>query len=595
MRIVIRRALIIVVVLAMAAPVAAGSAAEFTLGLRAEYIGEEQVIGDITSEQTTLRAAIFLAFDGYLSNPRALSYSGFVERAATDFKQKESGASTESSTDDFRYDQTFYSLGLRALSALPVSLGAGARRVRDDATGPQRGGLVAGLETSWYGNLYLTPFRSGGATLSYLSDDFEADDPETLRDRNQTVARLTANGGGRHVFGRLDVRHEELDLFSGLQQQELDVGYLDLAVNRGGKDQFQAILSGNRVRIARSGSEFTDWTSVWKALSAYTHSWASAGFLRAYVDYQQNTGPAGDLSAWVGGLTFSRSVSRTVAIDADVSYLQAEDEFGETLDQPVGSVGFTWTHDGPRWSVVARPRVSYIRVSDNLDNTSSSTGSRLFASIRRQFRRGYVGVEGEYAGNQLSIASSPPGGGVGGATFLAGLEKEREWVRLILSAQPAARTGIYASAEGRRVVRLDLGSEVTADTGQARLSLRWRTFTLSGGWAVVDIVGGDLPSTTTTSDAGLMWSPTRWLAFDGRGYREQRDAEGRTGDLEWAEVGVRFFYARLSFFARVREETSFGDGAQLRDYRRYWFGVQRTFGFGIGGGGRRGPTGWENP
>jgi len=289
-----------------------------------------------------------------------------------------------------------------------------------------------------------------------------------------------------------------------------------------------------------------------------------------------------------------RSVSRPVAIIAEASYLQAEDEFGGTLDQPVASVGITWTHEGPKWAVIMHPQVSHIRVSDDLDSSSSSTGGRLFASIRRQFRRGYAGVEGEYAGNQLSIASSPPGGVAGGATFLAGLEKEREWVRLILSTQPTARTGIYASGEGRRVVRLDLEREVTADTGQARLSLRWRTFTLSGGWSIVDIVGGDLPSTTTTSDAGLTWSPKYWLSFDGRAYREEREAEGSTGDLEWAELGVRFLYARLSFFARAREETSFGDGAQLRNYRRYWVGVQRTFGFGLGGGGGRRPTGWGN-
>jgi len=75
--IVIRRALILVGVLATAAPVAAGSSTEFTLGLRAEYIGEEQVIEGTTFEQTTLRAAIFLAFDGYLSDPRALSFNGF--------------------------------------------------------------------------------------------------------------------------------------------------------------------------------------------------------------------------------------------------------------------------------------------------------------------------------------------------------------------------------------------------------------------------------------------------------------------------------------------------------------------------------------
>ena len=67
--IVIRRTLILIVGLATAAPVAAGSSVDFTLGLRAEYIGEEQVIEGITSEQTTLRAAIFLAFNGYLADP----------------------------------------------------------------------------------------------------------------------------------------------------------------------------------------------------------------------------------------------------------------------------------------------------------------------------------------------------------------------------------------------------------------------------------------------------------------------------------------------------------------------------------------------
>ena len=578
--------------MATAAPVAAGSAVDFTLGLRAEYIGEEQVIEGITSEQTTLRAAIYLAFNGYLADPKALSFNGFVEQAATDFEITSSDPASQGQDGDYRFDQTLYSLGIRALTALPVSLGLGAGRVRDDTSGPARGGMVAGLETSWYGDLYLTPFPIGGATLSYFSNDFEADDPETLRDRTQTVGRLTGDIGGRLVNGRLDIRHEELDLFSGLQYQELDVGYFDLAINRSGKNQFQSVLSGNRVRIARSGAEPTDWTTVWKAHNAFTHSWASAGFFRAFADYQENTGPAGDLSAWVGGATLVRSLSRTVATDVEASYLQAEDELGGTLDQPVVSGAITWTHDGPAWSVVLHPRISYIQVSDDLGNESSSTGGRFFGSIRRRFQRGYAGLEGEYASNQLSIAPVAPGEGAGGVTFLAGLEKEREWIRLVLSAQPTSRTGIYANAEARRVVRLDLGNEVTANTGRARLSLRWRSFTLNGGWNVVDIVGGDLPSSTITSDVGLMWFPWRWLAFDGRAYREQREAEGSTGELEWAEVGVRFQYARLSFFARVRDETSFGDGAQVRDYRRYWLGVERTFGFGFGGQRHRRNDGW---
>ena len=587
-----RYSLILVTFLMVVSTVTAGSVADFELGLSAEYIGEEQVIEGITSEQTTLRAAIILAFDGYLSDPRVVSFNGFVEQAATDFETTSSDPSLQGRNGDYRYDQTLYSLGIRALSALPVSFGLGARRVRNDTSGPARGGLVAGLETSWYGDLYLTPFRVGGATLSYYSDEFLADDPETLRDRTQTVGRFAADAGGRLISARLDIRHEELDLFSGLQYQELDVGYFDLAINRSGKNQFQSLLSGNRVRIARSGAEPSDWTNVWKAHNAYTHSWARSGYFRAFADYQENSGPAGELSAWVAGAILVRSLSKTVATDVEASYLRTEDAVGGRLDQPVATVGINWTHDGPAWSVILHPRVSYIQVSDNLGNESSSTGERLFGAIRRRFQRGYAGLEGEYASNQLSIAPVAPGSGAGGATYLAGLEKEREWVRLVLSAQPTAGTGIYGNAEARRVVRLDLGNEVTADTGQARLSLRWRSFTLSGGWSVVDIVGGDLPSTTNTSDAGLMWSPWRWLAFDGRAYRESREAEGSTGELEWAELGVRFQYARLAFFARVRDETSFGDGAQLRDYRRYWIGVERTFGFGFGGRRHRRNDGW---
>jgi len=210
------------------------------------------VIEGVTSEQTTLRAAIYLAFNGYLADPKALSFNGFVEQAATDFETTSSNPALQGQSGDYRFDQTLYSLGIRALTALPVSLGLGARRVRDDTSGPARGGMVAGLETSWYGDLYLTPFPIGGGTLSYFSNDFEADDPETLRDRTQTVGRLRADIGGRLVNGRLDIRHEELDLFSGLQFQELDVGYFDLAINRSGKNQFQSVLSGNRVRTAKA-------------------------------------------------------------------------------------------------------------------------------------------------------------------------------------------------------------------------------------------------------------------------------------------------------------------------------------------------------
>ena len=122
--------------LVAAIPSRAGSKTDFTLGLRAEYIGEKQEIEDVTSEQTTLRASIFLAFDGYISNPKALSFSGFVERAATDYEQTETSSGTKSVVDDSRYDQTFYSLGLRALSALPVSVGGGTTANWEAISGP---------------------------------------------------------------------------------------------------------------------------------------------------------------------------------------------------------------------------------------------------------------------------------------------------------------------------------------------------------------------------------------------------------------------------------------------------------------------------
>ncbi len=124
--------------------------------------------------------------------------------------------------------------------------------------------------------------------------------------------------------------------------------------------------------------------------------------------------------------------------------------------------------------------------------------------------------------------------------------------------------------------------------------MTWRTFSLRAGYTESEITGGDLPSMFTVVDGRLSWMPRPWLVLEARGYREEREAEQSLGTLDVAEAGIRFQYARLAFYARVRDQTSSGDGVPTRDDRRYWIGFERTFGFTLGGSSRddRRAQGW---
>jgi len=590
-----RRAVIAFLVgVAAASSVPAGSRADFTLGLTGEWLGDEQRLGEVTSERDTLRAAITLAVDGYLSDARILAYSGWVQVAAVDVNSTEAGAGVDRVVDDYRTDQTLYGLNLRALSAFPVSFGIGGFRSRDDVTGVPRGGLTAGTRTQFNGDVTLTLKPAFSATVSYLDSEFEADDPETLRDETLNVGRFSAGLGAGLFSARLDARHEEREFFSQRQRQELDVGLADLAFDGAGPGRFQILGSGNRVRTAVDQDAFGDWTEVWRGLTRYTYGFSGRGYLQARAEYQQTTGPAGDFNAWSGGLTLIRDLSEEFTLDVDASYLRAEDELGGYVTQPVATVGLAWSRDRERWSIVLHPRVSYIEVRDQDDNRSSSTGGRLFVAVHRRTRGGVWGFEGEAADNQLSIAPISPDDPGTGASFLSGLETERQWARLFVSTRIAARTFLYASADARRRVRLDLENEVTEETAQGTLGVTWRTFSLRAGYTESEITGGDLPSMFTVVDGRLSWMPRPWLVLEARGYREEREAEQSLGTLDVAEAGIRFQYARLAFYARVRDQTSSGDGVPTRDDRRYWVGFERTFGFTLGGGNRddRRAQGW---
>ena len=78
-------------------------------------------------------------------------------------------------------------------------------------------------------------------------------------------------------------------------------------------------------------------------------------------------------------------------------------------------------------------------------------------------------------------------------------------------------------------------------------------------------------------------SPTTLLLFwIGLLSLAHREALGFEGSYAFAEIGVRFNYARLSFYARVREEEIQETAVELRRARRFWVGLQRTFGFAVG-------------
>lgn len=557
-------------------PLRAATEAHFTLGLTGEALSTRQEVAGDVSRQDSLGGTVALGVDGGIFDRRFLSFGGLVQYSTFDLTDSGAGQS------DLKYDQWTYAGSLRAFSNRMITVGGGILHTVSTPTGDSRGGIVGGVQDNKGVDV---AFRSAGLPeVSYAYDDarFTADDPQALRDesrRRHTVKVLAAYG---LVRAALEVRKEDLEYFSGVVRQDLRVGAFNLDVNRGGKNSWETVLNGNQVRIAVDGGVFSDPTTVYFARNTFRHKFTESTYFDLGYSRQVSEDPERSLDADLGSAVFYYQASKAVLLDARLSYLAQDDEFGSSgrIQQPSGSVGAQWGRQTFGWNLLAYPHVSYTATSAPGRETESGLGGQLYMSAQRAYPSGssfLLDVDGLY--NQLSIAPLATGAHPTDTSFLSGLEKNhlRGRVTWTLALGRASRLSILADAARR--VRFFEGRDVTESQYAGNVSVQWRAFSVVAAVNRLQQVAGDIPTDVTIFTGTLSWTPIRWLQMDAAVTSEDRTVLESRGKYEYAEGGVRFLYARLSFFARVRETLSSGNSSPERSDRRIWAGLSRTFDF----------------
>jgi len=563
----------------VAAPALAGSGAHFTLGLGAEYLSTSQTIEGRRTSESTLQPVVYLDFDGNLVDPRFLVFNGRV--LASGFRLEQTGADT---TTKREFD---YGLGLRAFSNRAVSVEVSALRADSAVTGRSVAGLVPGVGENYRAIVDVRPAGWPQLRISQTMQRFQADDPATLRDQRSDVSELTGTYARGLLAVDLLLRREKDDYFNGLVKQEFGFGNTTVELNRGGRSSFLTQLFLNRYvsETGDSGESPPSESLVWQ--NRYRQLIGERGSADLYYNHQSSRySGSPTLGFDQPGAVLVLPLSRLFQAEASASYLWSNLDGSRQLRQPVGSVGFRFGTDFGAWSIALNPLASYVSVSGPGVPSESSWGGQVYAAVRASFPRWGVGLEGEYAGNQLTIATPgeiPP---VGGGSFLAGLDKNRQFVRFSVRFQPALRVVLSGSAQLNRQLRQTLSGDVTVEFLQAQADLSAGPLRLTGAVSRSEVTGGEIPSSTRIGYAQVTLTPAWWCEMDALIQDEERTAVGVTGTLTFAEAGLRFRYAKLTAYARVRQQESSGYGGKSYTDRRVWAGIGRTFDFSVGQVGR---------
>lgn len=570
-----RLAVAAAVMLLTAQPLAAASGATFTLGIGVEYLSDEQELSDVTVERSNLRTMLGLAVDGALIDPRFLTFQARVDKALSD--QSLTGQ------PDTDVDETVYDAGFRLFSNRSVSFEAAAGRHDIGIDGLQQGAFVDGVRDFQRYGLRARSSDWFKLNLFHHEQSFNADDPTTLRDEDVSWTELTTQAAMGIVDAALQALWKENDLYGNELQQQLGSGRFDLDINQTGRVYWHTDVISNRYRSARQNGPYGPWTENLLTRNRLRHRYSERGFWDVRGTYQViQVEPLDDATTATAAFLVVAPVSESALFEGEVGYLQTEASDGFTVTQPSASAGVRWGRRTGRWWIALNPRVSYVTVDATDRETESSLGSLIYASARRDYARGSVTFEGEYFNNQLTIPEYGPGDIVGGVSFLAGLERERQRARVIVELRPRARRGASAEVDYRRRVRVDRSAEVEEDIARARFSVFLGPVIFGASGNRIEVVGGEIPSVTDVWQVDLGWSPTYWLVFDALARSESREVLGIGGLYEVAELGVRLGYAKLSFYARIRGERIEESGLEARNNRRIWAGVRRTFDFRVG-------------
>jgi hypothetical protein len=563
--------------LAIAGPVWAGSGAIFTLGLSAEYLSDSQEYEGVSAERSNLQTIIWLAAAGHLIDPKFMTFDASVTKTLSD--------QTISSQPDNKVDDTYYDGSLRFFNNRAISFEVGAGRQGTDVTGLPQGAIVDGVRD--YQRYALRAL--GGdwfrLNLRHWEQSFTADQPDTLRDEDTAWSELSTQAAVGKLDALLQLLWKENDLFGGGLQQEIGTGRLDVDINRTGRVYWHTDLIGNVYRSAQNHGEFSPWTTNYLFRNQLRHRYSQLGFWDLRADLRVvrvETDPVEEVITGNASASVVAPLSPSTFLEGELGYLSNEFGDGLRFSQPRAGLGLRWGKQFGRWWLSLFPRVTYLVADPEGFEQESSFGSLVFGSVRYQLPRSSVTFEVEYFDNQLAIPDYSVGEPPIGSAFLSGLDRRRYRGRLILEYRPTRRTAFSLEGDHRNRVRVDRGTEIEENISRAQLNIALGPVTIGASGDRFELVGGEVPTLTDVWQANISWGPTYWLMFDAFVRSEERKLFDFVGRYDFAEIGMRFNYAKLSFYARLREQQTQEAGLEQRRFRRVWVGVRRLFNFRVG-------------
>jgi hypothetical protein len=405
---------------------------------------------------------------------------------------------------------------------------------------------------------------------------FEADDPTTFRDEDQTINSLESRWHKGLFATFLDARMEERSYSGGRVLNDFNFGHLTLDYNRGGKNAFFTLLQASASTTNVEGFENPKTESL-ISRSVYTRQVGEEGRFIVRLDHQDSG--FGDETSTNDQLALAlyRPLSKEFSIEAEGSYLVGENSDGVDVRQPVVMLGLPWSRSRGRVRYALRPRVTYSGRPVETDETDSRFGGSIFGSVRWYSGASTLTLESEILRNNLSIVPLGPGGGTGGGTLLAGLEKSHAWARFTAVHKFNRAFHIDGAGEYRMRTRVFQGSEADESEAIARVGFDWWSVSLRAAYSSFDVTGGDLPRSRDSLEANLAWQPRWWLRCYLRHRSEDLTDPVVGSEYRLNEAGVELHYGKLMFFTRWRRDSTVYSTGEPYDNERIWVGFRRWF------------------
>jgi hypothetical protein len=573
----IRQLCVAICVWCIAGSAWASSGATFTLGLSAEYLSDSQEYAGVSATRSNLQTVLWAAVAGHLVDPRFMTFDASVAKTLSN--------QTISGAQDNKVDNSYYDGSLRFFNNRAISFEVGAGRQGTDVTGLQQGAIVDGVRDYQRYALRALGGNWFRLNLRHWEQSFTADQPDTLRDDDTSWSELSTQAEVGKVDALLQLLWKENNLFGGGLQQEIGTGRVDIDINRTGRVYWHTDLIGNVYRSAQEHGEFSPWTTNYLVRNQLRHRYSQLGFWDLRADLRVvrfESDPVEEVITGNASASVVAPLSPSTFLEGELGYLSNEFGDGLRLSQPRAVLGVRWGQQFGRWWLSLYPRVTYLQADPESFEQESAFGSLVFGSVRYQLPRSSVTFEAEYFDNQLSIPDYSVGEPPIGSAFLAGLDRQRYRGRLIFEYRPTRRTAFFFDCDYRNRVRVDRGLEIEENVARAQLNIVLGRVTIGASADRFEMVGSEVPTLTDVWQANISWGPTYWLLFDGFVRSEERKIFDYVGKYDFAELGMRFNYAKLSFYARVREQRTEEAGLEQRRFRRVWVGVRRLFNFRVG-------------